>query len=109
MGSLTDETVKVCKIIDQQSQRPVIHCEGAPLDNVFRSKYLNTIFTADTQQKHDVKERIARALTRCGQLRHILDSPDLSATCDQAETLSSGGLLHPNLRMWVLVAKPRCS
>ena len=76
-GSLADEAVKICKIIDQQSQRPVIYCEGAPLDNSFRSKYLGIVFTADAQQKHDVKERIARALTRCGQLRHIFNSPDL--------------------------------
>ena len=64
--------------MNQQSDRPTIPCFGVPLDNVFREKYLGTIFTADTNQKHDVKETVTRALSRCGQLRHILDSSDLS-------------------------------
>ena len=77
-GTLADEAVTLCKIVEQQAERPEIHCCGVPLDNVFREKYLGTIFTADANQIHDVKEKIARALTRCGQLRLFLDSPYLS-------------------------------
>ena len=76
-GSLADKKVTLCKLVKQQESRPKINCCSKPLDNVFRSKYLGTIFTADAQQVHDVKEKIARALTRCGKLRHVLDSPDL--------------------------------
>ena len=72
-----DEAVTMCKIVEQRASRPVIHCGGQPLANVFREKYLGTIFTADAEQKHDVKEKIERAVSRCGQLRHVLDSSDL--------------------------------
>ena len=76
-GTLADEAVTMCKIVKQQATRPIIHCGDHPLDNVFREKYLGTIFTADAEQKHDVKEKITRAVSRCDQLRHVLDSPDL--------------------------------
>ena len=69
VGTLADEVATLCKIVDQQASRPVIHCCQVPLDNVFREKHLGTIFTADTQQKHDVKEKIGRDLARCGKRR----------------------------------------
>ena len=77
-GTLTDGAAMMCKIVDQQASRPVVHCRDTPLDNVFREKYMGTVFTADADQNHDVKEKIARALARCGKLRHVLDSSDLS-------------------------------
>ena len=49
-------------------------CEDEPLENVFNFKYLGTMFNALTDQTIDVKDRIVRAIQRCGQLRHILDS-----------------------------------
>ena len=52
-GSLEDKHVTMCKLVKQQGIRPIIKCCGKPLDNVFRSKYLGTIFTADAQQVHE--------------------------------------------------------
>ena len=49
-------------------------CENDPLENVFCFKYLGTMFNALADQVMDVKARIARAMKRCGQLCHILDS-----------------------------------
>ena len=77
-GSLADAAVKTCKLVQQQELRPKIFCEEVPLTNVFRSKYLGSLFTADADQNHDIKARIAQALTRCGKLRHVLDAPKLS-------------------------------
>ena len=48
------------------------------IDNDYRFKYLGTVFSADAQQSHDIKARVAQAFTRCGKLRHVLDSPRLS-------------------------------
>ena len=62
------------KFRDQQKVRPSILCEGEPLENVFNFKYLDTMFNALADQTMDVKARIVRAMQRCGQLRHILDS-----------------------------------
>ena len=41
MHTLADKVVQLCKIVEQQQQkeRPVINCDGHPLDNVFRFKY----------------------------------------------------------------------
>ena len=76
-GTLSEEPVKVCKLVDQQNNRPEIKCVGEILENVFRFKYLGTIFTADAEQKYDIKTRIARAYTRCGKLRNVFDARDL--------------------------------
>ena len=54
--------------------------ENYRTQNVFREKYLGSVFTADADQLHDIKARIAQALTRCGKLRHVFESPDLSIT-----------------------------
>ena len=77
-GSLADEAVKTCKLVQQQASRPKILCEGHPLKNVFRAKYLGSVMAADGDQIHDVRARIAQAFTRCGKLRHVLDAPHLS-------------------------------
>ena len=77
-GSLADAAVKTCKLVQQQASRPTIFCEGTPLKNVFREKYLGSVFAADADQMHDIKARIAQAVARCGNLRHVLDARDLS-------------------------------
>ena len=77
-GSLADNAVIKCKLVKQQEDRPVIHCDGAPIENVFQFKYLGTVFSADAQQGYDIKSRIAQAFARCGKLRHVFDAPGLS-------------------------------
>ena len=52
-------------------------CEGEKIKNVFRFSYLGTTFTADGDQHKDIQEKIGKAMSRCGKLRPILDSPDL--------------------------------
>lgn len=44
---LADFTVREQKWVAQQEARPVVHCEGKPLENVFKFKYLGSIFAAD--------------------------------------------------------------
>ena len=63
--------------MDQQSSRPNVLCEGEPLENVFRFPYLGAIFAADGLQGYDIRARVGKAMTRCGKLGHMFDSPDL--------------------------------
>ena len=76
-GSLADKAVRVVKLTDQQALRPVIHCEGEELENVFKFKYLGSVFAADGQQQYDIKARMGMAMSRCGKMGHLFDSPDL--------------------------------
>ena len=76
-GRLADKAVQVIKLKNQQQQRPGIWCEDKEIENVFKFKYLGTIFAADGLHQYDVKARIAKAMIRCGQLRQIFDSPHL--------------------------------
>ena len=75
---LADKAVQVKKFIKLQKCRTTIKCEGVPLDNVFKFKYLGSLFAADGGELYDVKARITKAQLRCGQLRSIFDSVDLS-------------------------------
>ena len=74
---LADEAVKVAKMTAQQKLRPCIMCEDSPLENVFKFKYLGTIFAADGRQCYDIDTRITTAKSRCGKLRNIFDCPHL--------------------------------
>ena len=76
-GTLAADAVTVCKLVEQQGHRPKITCEGETLKNVFRFKYLGTIFTADAKQKYDIKTRVAKAFSRCGDMRNVFDAKGL--------------------------------
>ena len=78
-GRLADRAVVESKLVDQQSSRPNVLCEGEPLENVFRFPYLGAIFAADGLQGYDIRARIGKAMTRCGKLGHMFDSPDLDS------------------------------
>ena len=73
-GRLVDKAVQVQKMEEQQLARPQVMCEGQPLCNVFRFRYLGTIFAANASQKFDLDSRIAMAMARCGRLRPVFDS-----------------------------------
>ena len=76
-GSLVDKTVREQKIEEQQALHPVILCEHDALENVFKFTYLGTVFAADGQQLYDIRVRMGKAMTRCGRLGHLFDSPIL--------------------------------
>ena len=75
--TLADKVVETQKMVDQQIQRPHVLCKGKTIKNVFRFSCLGTTFTADGDQHKDIQEKIGKAMSRCGKLRPILDSPDL--------------------------------
>ena len=79
-GTKADKAVKRLKIKSQQSSRPTVFCGSEPLENVAQFKYLGSLFNADAKQDADIEARIAQAFNRCGKLRHIFGSPDLSIT-----------------------------
>ena len=66
------------KFEKQQSNSPEITCEGRQLDNVFRFSYLGTTFSADSGQMYDIEHHVVMSFTRCGSLRHIFDSKNIS-------------------------------
>ena len=49
-------------------------CEVIELRNVFKFKYLGSIFAADGNQSYDVKRGIAMTTSRMGQLRHVFNA-----------------------------------
>ena len=76
-GSLTDKAVRERKLEVQQELRPKILCEGKELDNVFEFGYLVNVFAADGLQEYDIRVGIGMAMSRCGKLRNMFDSPAL--------------------------------
>ena len=76
--SVADRLVKNQKWKEQQNVRPKIYCNNIALDNVYLFTYLGARFAADGQQAFDIETRIAMAYNRCGELRHMFDSPFLS-------------------------------
>lgn len=71
-------SVKIDKMKAAQENRRSVVCGTNTLENVFSFLYLGTLFAADGQQIYDIKRRIALAMSRCDQLRHIFSSPRLS-------------------------------
>ena len=77
-GRLVDDAVQVSKLEKLQETRPAVFCDEKILDNVFRFSYLGTVFAANGLQCYDVNARVVMAMSRCGKLRHIFDSPHIS-------------------------------
>lgn len=77
-GSKAEAAARVDKLKATQASRPEVECEGESLKNVFFFKYLGSIFAADGSHEHDVSRRIVLVMKRCGQLRNVFGSPDLS-------------------------------
>ena len=73
-GRLVDRAVQIKKLEAQQEQRPQVMCEGQPLENTFKFRYLGTMFAANASQHFDIESRIAMAMSRCGRLRPVFDS-----------------------------------
>ena len=90
-------------------QRPVIYCGDHPLDNVYKFKYLGSIYSTDALQKYDVE---ADAL-HCDDL-HKMWCPQTSNTCRAPKSSASTsnvrgiGLLFPS-DMWLWDLGPRHS
>ena len=62
---------------NRRTQRPTVLCENQDLENVFKFSYLGSVFAADGLQEYDIRNRVGMAMTRCGKLGHMFDSPDL--------------------------------
>ena len=77
-GTLADKAVQVKKLTAQQKTRPKIFCEGSLIENIFKFKYLGSLFASDGRQSFDIDARIAKAMLRCGKLRHLFDADHLS-------------------------------
>ena len=59
----------------QQLQRPHVQWGDLKVQNCWRTEYLGSIFQAGGDHIPDVRQRIAKAKSRAGRLRHILQSP----------------------------------
>ena len=76
-GTCADKKVKQQKVAAAQKLKPQVLCEGAPLENVMTFKYLGSVFAADGEHHHDVVQRTAMAMARCGELRQVFSSSHL--------------------------------
>ena len=76
-GTRADMKVKEAKAVEAQKLKPTVTCESFKLKNMFKFKYLGSIFCADDEHKHDVDKRVALAMSRCGDLRHIFGNKTL--------------------------------
>ena len=74
MGTRADRRVHEDKLEEAQKQLAQVTCENDLLKNVFRFKYLGSMFAADGDQRYDVRRRIGMATTRMGQLRQVFNS-----------------------------------
>ena len=61
-----------------QANEKQILCNGSALENIYLFKYLGSLFAADGSQAQDVARRSSMAKARCGQLRNIFSSPDVT-------------------------------
>ena len=77
-GRLADQAVQKGKLEKLQETRPTILCEGEELENVFKFRYLGTLFAADGKHIYDIDRRLNLAKVRCGKLGHIFDSEKIS-------------------------------
>ena len=59
-GILADKGVQVEKWASQQTHRPSFTCEDTNLENVFKFKYLGSLFAADAKQCYDIQARVAK-------------------------------------------------
>ena len=73
-GTCAANKVQEIKLSEAQNDEAKVQCGDNILKNVFLFKYLGSIFAADGSQKHDVKRRIAMAMNRMGQLRHVFNA-----------------------------------
>ena len=63
-GTIADRAVQQKKWCAQQKGRPVIRCEEEEVENVYKFKYLGSLFSADARQCYDIRARIAIAMKR---------------------------------------------
>ena len=80
VGTCADAKVKDNKMQAAQESKPQVSCAGTQLQNVSKFKYLGSIYAADGSQIHDVKRRVALAMSRCGALNQVFNSKDLNLT-----------------------------
>ena len=67
-----DEVMK-----ERQRLEEKVMCNNVPLKNCYTFKYLGSMFTADGHSDVDIKRRIGMAVSRCGQLRFILNAKNI--------------------------------
>ena len=73
-GTKAEQAACEKKLEDRNNLLPAVACVGKKLKNVFRFKYLGSIFAADGSHEYDVRRRIGMAMSRMGDLRHVFNS-----------------------------------
>ena len=76
-GTRADTKVREAKAAAAQKLKVAVTCENLKFKNIFKFKYLGSIFCVDGEHKHDVDSRVALAMSRCGELRHIFNNKNL--------------------------------
>ena len=95
IGRKAEEKARVCKLTESQKQRPEVKCDGKSLENVFKFKYLGSIFAADDSQMFDIERRVALAIV---VVRMVYGIPPYTR---QGDYLISGGGTSFYMCHWV--------
>ena len=78
-GTCAEKAVKDRKMYEEQATRPIIMCEGVPLENVTVFKNLGTLFSTDGQQIRDIISGSHRPFQDVGGCTYsVLNSKSLS-------------------------------
>ena len=73
-GTKAERKVYEDKLVQDQELNAQVSCENNMLKNVFRFKYLGSIFAADGDHRYDVRRRVGMVMTRIGKLSHVFNA-----------------------------------
>ena len=76
-GTVAERLHTIATLKVRQKNEEAVVCEGEKLKNSYHFKYLGSMFAADGSDTVDLRRRIGMAMSRCGQLRFVLDSGNI--------------------------------
>lgn len=71
-GTTADKDTRAKMHAKAQAEKIHVYCEGNIIENIWRFKYLGSLFRADGSQMDDVKARLGAATTTAGKMRAIV-------------------------------------
>ena len=102
-GTVAKRLHTVATLKERQRQESAVVCDGRTLKNTFHFKYLGSMFAADGTDEVDLRRRIGMAMSRCGQLRFILNANNIKmATKMKIYRCAVGSLFTYGNEAWSL-------
>lgn len=90
----------------RQKERVTVKCEGTILKNCFHFKYLGSMFAGGGTEGVDIRRRVGMAISRCGQLRFVLEAKGIDVrTKMKMHECGVGSLFTCGSEAWSLSVK----